>query len=239
MSAPEGDSNALPLSHLFAFTMADSVFTYDAATWSVTQEMKDAYDTNGYILVRNVFSPEEMRKVRAFVEGSDVIQERAYSRDDGKNRRSRVTLWNHPGRDVLGCWREAEGGRTMEEVMGGQEVYHYHSKLDYEGCTHGRQARVAPGLWILVQERLPVSGHGIRIRSDRRLHEGERLLTGPQGVAPPRPLRPREGRRAAGSRAGEGGEGQGAARTPPPRDGLRRRPVLPLQPPAHLRPEHL
>lgn len=115
---------------MFAFTMADSVFTYDAATWSVTQEMKDAYDTNGYILVRNVFSPEEMRKVRAFVEGSDVIQERAYSRDDGNNRRSRVTLWNHPGRDVLGVLaRTQRVAGTMEEVMGGQEVYHYHSKL--------------------------------------------------------------------------------------------------------------
>ncbi|XP_063595074.1 ectoine dioxygenase-like [Penaeus indicus] len=100
--------------------------------------MKDAYDTNGYILVRNAFSPEEMRKVRAFVEGNDVIQERAYSRDDGKNRRSRVTLWNHPGRDVLGVMaRTQRVAGTMEQVMGGQEVYHYHSKLIMKDARTG------------------------------------------------------------------------------------------------------
>ncbi|XP_042891095.1 probable phytanoyl-CoA dioxygenase [Penaeus japonicus] len=117
---------------------ADSVFTYDATSWSVTPAMREAYDTNGYILVRNAFNQEEMDKVRSFVEGNQTIQEQAYSRDDGKDRRSRVTLWNHPGKDVLGVLARTERiAGTMEKVMGGHEVYHYHSKLIMKDARTG------------------------------------------------------------------------------------------------------
>ncbi|XP_053641650.2 L-proline trans-4-hydroxylase isoform X1 [Cherax quadricarinatus] len=108
----------------------NSEFIYDAATWSVTPAMKEAYDSNGYILVRNMLTKAEVEKVKRAVDDDQGIQARAYSRDDGKSRRSRVSLWNHPGDDITGrLARMQRVAGTMEQLMGGDEVYHYHSKL--------------------------------------------------------------------------------------------------------------
>nr|XP_045597096.1 L-proline trans-4-hydroxylase-like isoform X2 [Procambarus clarkii] len=72
----------------------------------------------------------EVRKVRQAVENNEEIQARSYSRDDGSSRRSRVSLWNHPGDDTTGrLARMTRVAGTMEQLMGGDEVYHYHSKL--------------------------------------------------------------------------------------------------------------
>ena len=49
--------------------------------------------------------------------------------DDGRGRRSRMALWNHPGDDVTGAIARVPRVReTMERLLGGP-VYHYHSKL--------------------------------------------------------------------------------------------------------------
>ncbi|XP_069183397.1 L-proline trans-4-hydroxylase-like [Procambarus clarkii] len=109
--------------------MTDSIFTYDPDTWRVTQEMKDAYDTNGYILVRNMLNRDEVEKVRGALENPRGVQQHAYTLHDGKNRRNVMTLWNHPGDDVTGMLaRSRRVADTAEELLGG-EVYHYHTKL--------------------------------------------------------------------------------------------------------------
>ncbi|XP_069183396.1 L-proline trans-4-hydroxylase-like [Procambarus clarkii] len=109
--------------------MTDSIFTYDPDTWRVTQEMKDAYDTNGYILVRNMLNRDEVEKVRGALENPRGVQQHAYTFHDGKNRRNVMTLWNHPGDDVTGMLaRSRRVADTAEELLGG-EVYHYHTKL--------------------------------------------------------------------------------------------------------------
>ncbi|KAG7154261.1 L-proline trans-4-hydroxylase-like 3, partial [Homarus americanus] len=117
-----------------------SEFTYDAATWSVTPAMKETYNKNGYILVRNMLSQAEIDKVKAAVEGDDGIQAQAYSRDDGKSRRSRVSLWNHPVSPLPHHTVTSPSPLTSPsppQLMGGDEIYHYHSKLMMKDANTG------------------------------------------------------------------------------------------------------
>ncbi|ROT75521.1 putative hydroxyacid oxidase 2-like [Penaeus vannamei] len=81
--------------------MSDSEFFYDPATWSVNKQMVEAYEKNGYVLVRNMLSEAEIQKLRTAVESSKGIQRHAYGRSDG-DRKSRMCVWNHPGDDITG-----------------------------------------------------------------------------------------------------------------------------------------
>ncbi|XP_068227633.1 L-proline trans-4-hydroxylase-like [Palaemon carinicauda] len=108
----------------------DSDFQYDPTGWEVTQAMKFAFDENGYILVRNLLSPAEITKLRNAVETSDGIMRNAFGRNDGKERRTNQCIWNHPGEDVTGvAARPEKVAGTMEQLLGGDEIYHYHSKV--------------------------------------------------------------------------------------------------------------
>ncbi|XP_064102191.1 uncharacterized protein LOC135212576 isoform X2 [Macrobrachium nipponense] len=109
--------------------MADaSVFTYDEKTFAVTQSMKDAYNDNGYVLIRNVLNDAEMTKLKAGLE-SPGIQKHAYNTSDG-SRDTRMVLWFHCGDDMTGAVASCEKiAGTMEKLMGGDEVYHLSSKL--------------------------------------------------------------------------------------------------------------
>lgn len=118
--------------------MAASEYTYTAGSWRVTAAMKKAYEENGYIIVRNMFSKEEVAKVRSALEDPNGIQKFAFSRSDGKSRNLRFVLWNHPGRDVTGVMaRTHRVAGTAEELMGGDEMYHYHTKVTMKDARTG------------------------------------------------------------------------------------------------------
>ena len=64
--------------------------------------LKAAFDKHGYILVRNLFTPDEVAKLKRYMEESREMQNKSYGRSDGKGRRTKVTLWNRAVDDVAG-----------------------------------------------------------------------------------------------------------------------------------------
>ena len=46
--------------------------------------------------------PEEVSRLKKFVENDSDIARYAYEVDDGKGRKSRLCIWNHPGNDISG-----------------------------------------------------------------------------------------------------------------------------------------
>ena len=79
----------------------------------------------------------------------------------------------------------------MEQLLGG-EVYHYHHKMILKEPLRRRGLGMAPGLRLLVRQRLPVPGPG-QLHDRRRPGDaGERLPAGAQGLAPAGPDRPRQ-----------------------------------------------
>ena len=46
--------------------------------------------------------PEEVSRLKNFVENDSDIARYAYEVADGKGRKSRLCIWNHPGDDISG-----------------------------------------------------------------------------------------------------------------------------------------
>ncbi|XP_013391482.1 uncharacterized protein LOC106159669 [Lingula anatina] len=97
--------------------------------FKVTKEIKEDFSKEGFIIIRKLLDSEEVTKLRNALENDQGLKENNYARDDGEGRRTKVTLWNHPGNDVTGIISRSEKvAGTMEELLGG-EVYHYHAKV--------------------------------------------------------------------------------------------------------------
>jgi len=102
----------------------------DTGEFYVTPLVKAAFDKHGYILVRNLFTLDEVAKVKSYMEANSEIQNKAYGRSDGKGRRTKVSLWNRAVDDIGGVVARCQKvAGTMQALLGGEEIYHYHSKL--------------------------------------------------------------------------------------------------------------
>ncbi|XP_078486050.1 L-proline trans-4-hydroxylase-like isoform X2 [Ciona intestinalis] len=91
--------------------------------------MKTAFDKDGFVLVRGLFTVPEIDKLEKCLELGHVT-EHAFDLPDGEEMNSRMVIFNHPGVDYTGligrCRRIVD---TTEELLGG-EVYHYHTKIN-------------------------------------------------------------------------------------------------------------
>lgn len=107
-----------------------ATFLAPVGPFEVTQAMISAYEDSGFVLIRNLFSAEEIGHIRAAIDNPEGVLKHTYSRSDGANREAKLCLWLHPGSDVTGvAVRINKVAGTMEKLMGGQEIYHYHTKV--------------------------------------------------------------------------------------------------------------
>ena len=80
--------------------------------------------------MRDLFSHDETVKIKDCVEKSEDIKKYSYGREDSKGRMSKMCMWNYAGNDILGMVaRSQKVAGTAQELMGGDEIYHYHSKV--------------------------------------------------------------------------------------------------------------
>ena len=95
----------------------------------MTDEERQRFETDGFVLIKNMFSSEETSLLLASAKQDQLLQKKAYAVKDSEGKNSKLSLWNHPGDDVWGMVsRSHRIVNSMEELLGG-EVYHYHSKL--------------------------------------------------------------------------------------------------------------
>jgi len=96
----------------------------------VTEKVRASFDKNGFILVRKLWDDDEVGKLRRCMEENPDIRKHAYGRSDGQGAQSKLCIWNTPGDDVVGlAARSRKVVGTLEQLLGGWELYHYHSKL--------------------------------------------------------------------------------------------------------------
>ncbi|XP_067660813.1 L-proline trans-4-hydroxylase-like isoform X2 [Haliotis asinina] len=104
-------------------------YNFEEDTFTVTDDMQECFNNNGYLLLRGLLSHSELNRVMDVVEDNSVIDKFAYGNKDDKDRESRLCLWNHPGNDVTGMVaRCSKVAGTCAKLLSG-EVYHYHTKL--------------------------------------------------------------------------------------------------------------
>jgi len=104
----------------------------------VKETEKHSFWKDGFVIVRNLLTPNEIRKLRESLEdpNSEVLKN-SYEVDDGDGKKTRMCLWNHPGKDLTGVvTRSRKIVNTCESLLDG-EVYHYHSKLTMKEAFTG------------------------------------------------------------------------------------------------------
>ncbi len=103
------------------------------------------YAADGYLIVRGLFSEEEIRLLGDTAHADHALDRAAVARDDGEGNQVRLSLWNHPGDGIYGmiarCRRLVD---SVEQLLGG-EVYHYHSKMILKDARTG-------GAWAWHQD---------------------------------------------------------------------------------------
>ncbi|MCA9177522.1 MAG: phytanoyl-CoA dioxygenase family protein [Planctomycetales bacterium] len=93
-------------------------------------EQLRAFQQDGYVIVRQLFDPEEMRGLLAHAKGDRQLASESYVRKDGEGAETRLALRNDlddesPYTAVVRSQRVAG---AMAELLG-DEVYHYHHKM--------------------------------------------------------------------------------------------------------------
>eukprot|EP00116_Pleurobrachia_bachei_P002079 sb/3462341/ len=99
------------------------------------------FTTQGYVLFRSFLKDTELKNIQRVFGETDILSRHGYKIPDSAGRSPKIVLWNAPGSDVTGmlarCQKVVE---TAELLLGGREVYHYHSKLVVkEARVGGRQ----------------------------------------------------------------------------------------------------
>ncbi|HSJ66090.1 MAG TPA: phytanoyl-CoA dioxygenase family protein [Anditalea sp.] len=111
----------------------------------ISEKEKKKFEDQGFIIVKNLFSNEEISHLHATAHSDHRLEQASSSMDDGKGNAVRLSLWNHPGDGIYGMFARCKKlVERVEELLGG-EVYHYHSKMVLKDAKVG-------GAWAWHQD---------------------------------------------------------------------------------------
>ncbi len=112
---------------------------------TLTPEQLAAYERDGYIIVRGLFTREETRLLGETAHHDNAMDKASSSMDDGSGNSVRLALWNHPGDGVYGMFARCKRAVDSVEQLLGDEAYHYHSKMILKDAKIG-------GAWAWHQD---------------------------------------------------------------------------------------
>ena len=83
--------------------MEDCTFSMsESGNFYVDSKVKSVFEEHGFIIVRSLFTKEEISNLRQHFEQNENIKKHAYGRSDGNERVSKVCIWNIAGNDLSG-----------------------------------------------------------------------------------------------------------------------------------------
>jgi len=96
---------------------------------SFTKQHLTDFERDGYVIIREFFSPEEANLIYQTSVEDQVISEKSFDFNDSKGLRTKLALWYTPQDDIYGLYsRSTRMVEAAETILGGT-VGHYHSKL--------------------------------------------------------------------------------------------------------------
>jgi len=99
--------------------------------FQITQSQINKYNQDGYIIVRNLLSPEETKKLYTIATCDDTMKKHAFDLNDQAGKKTKLSLWYTPGNDTYGLLTKSK--RIVDSVNklmdGDTPVCHFHSKL--------------------------------------------------------------------------------------------------------------
>jgi len=114
-------------------------------TGKLTAPQISAYHEDGFVSVPAFFDREEIDLLGRAAKEDRLLDQHAFSRDDGTGAKVRLSLWNHPGDGIYGMFARCHKLVDSVEQLLGEEVYHYHSKMIMKDAKVG-------GAWAWHQD---------------------------------------------------------------------------------------
>lgn len=111
----------------------------------LTEEQLSDYERDGYIVVRNLFSGQEIDLLGQTARNDNEMDKSSSQKDDGEGNAVRLALWNHPGDGIYGMFARCRKMVNRVEEILREEVYHYHSKMILKDAKVG-------GAWAWHQD---------------------------------------------------------------------------------------
>ena len=99
------------------------------ADFEISKDEISAFQRDGYLIVRDLFSEEETALVRETLERDPIVRDSMFDRTDDSGAVTRAVVWLEPGESTYGLVaRLRRVADTMSRLLG-HEVYHYQAKL--------------------------------------------------------------------------------------------------------------
>lgn len=97
----------------------------------LTTQQIDTYQRDGYIVIKGLFSNAEVDKLYSTALEDDAMRKNALDLNDSSGKKTRLSLWFTPGKDVFGYMTRS--ARIIEAIQplldSASPVCHFHSKL--------------------------------------------------------------------------------------------------------------
>jgi phytanoyl-CoA dioxygenase PhyH len=111
----------------------------------ISQDEVRKYHEDGFLLIKEMLSPEEIGLLGRAAREDRILDQRSYGQADGEGGTVRLSLWNHPTDTIYGAIARCESIVGSAEKLLGDEVYHYHSKMIMKDAKVG-------GAWAWHQD---------------------------------------------------------------------------------------
>jgi hypothetical protein len=95
----------------------------------ITLDQAMTFDRDGFLLIDDLFSPEEVAILLAAVDEATRVREHAFDLKDTEGRASRLSLWSDIGEDVFGAVSASPRIVNAVRALLREDVYHWHSKV--------------------------------------------------------------------------------------------------------------
>lgn len=98
---------------------------------NLNEEQIEAYHRDGFLVVKSLFSQEEIDKLYNSAIENSIMQKNAMDLNDQTGKKTKLSLWFTPGNDVFGYLIRSERMVNSVARLLGQEsaVCHFHTKL--------------------------------------------------------------------------------------------------------------
>ena len=165
----------------------------------LTLEQLKQYEQDGYILLKGLFTPEQIALLSRTAREDRVLDQHSFGKSDGEGGTVRLSLWNHPTDTIYGAIARSESVVGVAEQVLEGEVYHYHSKMIMKDAKVGgawawhqdygywyQNGVLFPDLtsaFIAVDPATRENGCMQVIKGSHRLGRIEHVLTGEQAGA--------------------------------------------------------
>ncbi len=100
-------------------------------SYNLTVAQVSSYDRDGYLIIPNFFSKEEVSKLYRVSMEDLAVSKNSIDLNDQEGKKTKLALWFTPGNDIYGLLTKSERMvNSVDKLMDGTSpVCHFHSKL--------------------------------------------------------------------------------------------------------------